>query len=1540
MTLVHHQFFWIGMRMGFTMRQQVVAAIHAKVLRLNSAAVAHANSGTIINLASNDVRRFDEGFSFWLFCWAGPVEAAMVLLMVSLELGFVPAVCGMAAMLAVIPMQALLVRTVAGLRRNTAARTDERVRLTGEVVQGCLAMKMLGWEDSFAKAICAIRGREVSYSQRMAQIRGLNITLQFIMTPVVAFVTFSVYKALNGTLYLPSVFYALSLLNLPKLFLVYFAVLGFQYMTETWIAVQRIDKFLSMPEPPPPVHMRAKPAAKEEATPETANRATKYAGVSPVASTFAADGRDENDTQGLQQKQQGSQQQQPRQRKPLQWQQWWGRRNQQQRPSTSSENGAATSYPDGYVELGRADYDWNTNVEEMAAQDGSHHPQNAPTLTLAASDARANKAVSAASAANQSQQPPSSTALSSLMHRLSSTTTRSSLEPPVPLRQTLTGIRLIVQPGELLAVIGEVGSGKSSLLAALLGELMPIRSREGTVQGGPIVVGGVAYCSQVPWIMAATLRENITFQTPYDQQRYDAVIEACALQQDLSELPAGDQTELGERGINLSGGQKARVALARAAYSRASVQLLDDPLSAVDPRVGRILFNQCIGPEGVLAGTTRILVTHQRQYLPQCDRVAVLREGILVASGTWAEVALLQLPELVGGTVTIELDDAAAEAAEEEILKSNEQQVQQDDTVQQQNGKQQQPACVQVEVASSSAESDQQVISAQQQQQAGNFGEIHQHNSVGTESSANEHAAAELENSELSRIRTMAPDINMRPADSSRAAGWGLWARLNPSRVGRSFVRAVSSVIGRNNSKFKDTAVGGVAGDDLESDSSFAVYYQQHRQAGLFEMIGASISRSLSSLFIPPAYLPGGSHYVPPEHLYKDIGSRSLKSQFSAVGLAKLGPVRSLFTHALADQNGSRVAAKAAATAANGKAASGKGVGVPASAAASEDAGQHDGKLVIAEAREAGSVSWRVYGAYAKQLGPITSVVLVAALVAGQGIAVAGDWWLAKWSSSPPAVQTQDSWLTVYGILTGGVVAVSLLRSALFFWATMVAATRIHNGMLHRVLRAPLAFFHTNPAGRVLNRFSNDQGRVDDVLPLVMFDVLQTGFVCLGAFVLVAIAVPFILPIFAALLITFYYFKQRYIFTSREVKRWESTSKSPVYASFSATLKGLSTIRAFGAESHFQDTFIRHLSLNGQWWYAYLGTSRWIGFRLDCISTITLLATAFLAMAVRQQVSAAIVALALTYVLQLTGTLQWWTRQSVEVENNMTSVERMVEYMNLPQEPPRLSDGAAAPPPGWPKSGAIIYHNVTASYRPGLPAVLKDLSFYLAPGCSCGVVGRTGSGKSSLMLTLFRLIDITAGSILLDGVDTASIGVDALRQQLAIIPQDPVLFSGTLRSNLDPWSQHDDAALWRVLAAVQLKSAIRAAGGLHVRMAEAGDNLSVGQRQLFCLARALLQEARVLALDEATANVDRATDALIQQSLRDFAGGPEGKASGRVLLVIAHRIDTILDCDHLLVLSAGRLVEQGPPQQLASSGSGVFAGMVQAAKAASADHHH
>ena len=604
--------------------------------------------------------------------------------------------------------------------------------------------------------------------------------------------------------------------------------------------------------------------------------------------------------------------------------------------------------------------------------------------------------------------------------------------------------------------------------------------------------------------------------------------------------------------------------------------------------------------------------------------------------------------------------------------------------------------------------------------------------------------------------------------------------------------------------------------------------------------------------------------------------------------------------------------------------------------------GGRSGRLIVKEDQAEGSVTWGVYGALLQRLGMMPVALCVVGLLGGQALYLYSEYWLSQWASKDPVEQMDIKWVWVYAIFAITILIISICRAQLFFWAALRASTALHDAAITRLLHAPLSFFHTNPTGRVLNRFSKDLGSIDEQLPMVSFDALQALMMVVGAFTLLVVVVPFILPVFVPLGCAFFWVQRRYLKTSRELKRYEAVTRSPLYAAFSATLKGLPTIRAHRAADRFRADFLELLSANVAWWFCWLTTARWIGFRLDLLVAVLLTVAPLLMMAVHSQLSPRLVGLALTQSLYLAGMLQWMVRQAAEVENNMTSAERLLSYCRLEQEPATVAQGGAAAPPGWPSHGAIQYNDVTAVYRSGLPSVLRSISFSLPGGVSCGVVGRTGSGKSSLMLTLFRMIPITGGSICIDGVDTATVGVDVLRRLIAIIPQDPVLFSGTLRSNLDPWGEcGDDGVLWEALEMAQLKAAVVALGGLDAALQEGGESISAGQRQLLCLARALLQNAAVLALDEATANVDRGTDQIIQQTVRRACVRTTSSSSAgtrsRTLLVIAHRIDTIMDCDQLLVLSHGQLVEQGPPQQLATSGAGPFASMVTAARAAVQD---
>lgn len=507
------------------------------------------------------------------------------------------------------------------------------------------------------------------------------------------------------------------------------------------------------------------------------------------------------------------------------------------------------------------------------------------------------------------------------------------------------------------------------------------------------------------------------------------------------------------------------------------------------------------------------------------------------------------------------------------------------------------------------------------------------------------------------------------------------------------------------------------------------------------------------------------------------------------------------------------------------------------------------------------------------------------------------------------------------------------------FWvitSSLHAAKRLHDSMLQSVLRAPMIFFHTNPTGRIINRFSKDVGDIDRNVAGISNMFLNQFWQLLSTFMLIGVVSTMSLWAIMPLLILFYAAYLYYQSTSREIKRLDSITRSPVYAQFGEALNGLSTIRAYQAYDRLADVNGRSMDNNIRFTLVNISSNRWLSLRLETLGGIMIWLTASFAVmqnarAENKVAFASTMGLLLSYSLNITNLLSNVLRQASRAENSYNSVERVGTYIDLPSEAPEIIE-SNRPPPGWPTYGLIKFENVFLRYRPELPPVLHGLSFMISPCQKVGIVGRTGAGKSSLLNALFRIVELEKGRILIDDFDVSKFGLTDLRKVLGIIPQLPVLFSGTVRFNLDPFSEHNDPDLWEALERAHIKEVIsRDSSGLDLEVSEGGENFSVGQRQLLSLARSLLRRSKILVLDEATAAVDVRTDALIQKTIRE-----EFKSC--TMLTIAHRLNTISDSDKILVLDAGQVVEYDTPQKLLLTEGSAFSQMVQSTGSTNAEY--
>lgn len=785
-------------------------------------------------------------------------------------------------------------------------------------------------------------------------------------------------------------------------------------------------------------------------------------------------------------------------------------------------------------------------------------------------------------------------------------------------KQILKKINLDINPGEFIAIIGPVGSGKSSLLLSIMGETA---LTSGTLEVNP----NIAYAPSLDsWLLNASLRENILMGREYKEDWYNKVIDACCLVPDINSLPSGDNTEIGERGINLSGGQKARVCLARAVYSEREIYLLDDPLSSVDNHVASHIFNQCF--IRLLRGKTRILVTHRHSFLNRVDRVVEMKEG--------------EIDKIVSGNSEI-----VDETEEQEVER------------------------------------------------------------------------------EQSEVETQ----------------------------------------------------------------------------------------------------------------------------------------------------------------------------------------KNEDKLIEEEDREVGEVDRQVYKEYFRYSGGYFWVSLaVLAILLWMGTRMGGDIFLKEWTNDPSDV---SFYLPIYiALRLGGCIFIFFRSFILSVIMSPIISRNSHDKLMQAFIHAPInLFYDVTPLGRLLNRLTKDINMIDDEISFTVGSVAANICSTASCILMGVFYFPYLIVFIPIILIPARLISRYYMKTSRELTRLESISRSPMLNHFTETLSGSKFIRCFKQVDNFikqnQIKINENMKLN----YSKCACEQWMRLHLGLLSAVFLSSLFIAAIIFRNSISVGIVGLTLTYMIPLPETLSDLLMSLTSLENEMVSVERVKAYTDLPKERGfEISNDLRHTT--WPASPTITFNKVHLRYRPNTPLVLKGLSFTIPSGLRVGITGRTGSGKSSLFLALLRIIELESGIITIDGVNIALLGLKKLRQAITLIPQDPLVFNGTMKENLDPFGIYEDKVIEKVLKEVGLKFS------LDYEVKNSGKNISIGERQLVSLSRALVSNTKIILFDEATAGIDPESDRLIQEVIK-------GKFHGCTILTIAHRLGTIIESDLVLLLDDGKVLEMGDPKELMQTDS-------------------
>ncbi|KAM9671740.1 ATP-binding cassette sub-family C member 9 isoform 2-T2 [Trichechus inunguis] len=863
---------------------------------------------------------------------------------------------------------------------------------------------------------------------------------------------------------------------------------------------------------------------------------------------------------------------------------------------------------------------------------------------------------------------------------------------------TLSNIDIRIPTGQLTMIVGQVGCGKSSLLLAILGEMQTLEGKvhwSNVNETEPSLEAtrsrnrySVAYAAQKPWLLNATVEENITFGSPFNKQRYKAVTDACSLQPDIDLLPFGDQTEIGERGINLSGGQRQRICVARALYQNTNIVFLDDPFSALDIHLSDHLMQ-----EGILKflqddKRTLVLVTHRLQYLTHADWIIAMKDGSVLREGTLKDIQTKDV-------------------------------------------------------------------------------ELYEH-----------------------------------------------WKTL----------------MNRQDQELEK---------DMEADQT-------------------TLERKT---------------------LRRAMYSREAKAQME-------------------DEDEEE----------------------------EEEEDEDDNMSTVMRLRT--KMPWKTCWRYLTSGGFFLLFLMIFSKLLKHSVIVAIDYWLATWTSEYNRNNTgkadQTYYVAGFSILCGAGIFLCLVTSLTVEWMGLTAAKNLHHNLLNKIILGPIRFFDTTPLGLILNRFSADTNIIDQHIPPTLESLTRSTLLCLSAIGMISSATPEFLVALLPLGVAFYFIQKYFRVASKDLQELDDSTQLPLLCHFSETAEGLTTIRAFRHETRFKQRMLELTDTNNIAYLFLSAANRWLEVRTDYLGACIVLAASIAS--ISRSSNSGLVGLGLLYALTITNYLNWVVRNLADLEVQMGAVKKVNSFLTMESENYEGTMDPSQVPEHWPQEGEIKIHDLCVRYENNLKPVLKHVKAYIKPGQKVGICGRTGSGKSSLSLAFFRMVDIFDGKIVIDGIDISKLPLHTLRSRLSIILQDPILFSGSIRFNLDPECKCTDDRLWEALEIAQLKNMVKSLpGGLDAVVTEGGENFSVGQRQLFCLARAFVRKSSILIMDEATASIDMATENILQKVVMTaFAD--------RTVVTIAHRVSSIMDAGLVLVFSEGILVECDTVPNLLAHKNGLFSTLVMTNK--------